>query len=111
MERPTGSSHISFTLAAITGAAGVSGYAKSSSVPSLVAGLGIAATFAAGGALINSGRSDLGHPTNLVASLALVAAMTPRAIRTRKLWPAGAMALLGWASSGYEAKKTLEWLG
>ena len=60
---------------------------------------------------VQSGRSNLGHPTNLAASLALVAAMTPRAIRTRKLWPAGVMALLGWASSGYEAKKTLEWLG
>ncbi len=69
------------------------------------------ATLAAFCCPVQSGRSDLGHPTNLVASLALVAAMTPRAIRTRKLWPAGAMALLGWASSGYEAKKMLEWLG
>ena len=53
MERPTGSSHISYTLAAITAAAGVTGYTKSKSVPSLVAGLGIGAAFAAGGALIN----------------------------------------------------------
>lgn len=58
---------------------------------------------------LRSGRSDLGHPCNLAASLALVGAMTPRAMKTRKLWPAGVLAVVGWASTGYEAVKTLEW--
>lgn len=53
----------------------------------------------------------MGHPLGLVASLALVAAMTPRAIRSGKLFPAGILAIAGWASSAYEAKQTLDWLG
>lgn len=53
VERPTGSSHMAFTMAALVAAGGASGYARSGSVPSLVAGLGIAALFGAGGWQIN----------------------------------------------------------
>lgn len=53
MERPTGSSHAAFTMAALCAAGGVAGYAKSGSTASLVAGLGVAALYGAGGAQIN----------------------------------------------------------
>lgn len=54
MDRPTGSSHAAFTMAALCAAGGVAGYHKTGSVPSLVAGLGIAALFGAGGSQINA---------------------------------------------------------
>lgn len=111
MERPTGSSHMAFTMAALVAAGGASGYAKSGSVPSLVAGLGIAALFGAGGWQINSGRPDVGHPLSLAASLALLGAMAPRFAKTRKVWPAGVMSLAGAASAVYQGLKTREWLG
>ena len=53
MDRPTGSSHAAFTMAALVAAGGISGYATRRSMPSLVAGLGIAALFGAGGFQIN----------------------------------------------------------
>lgn len=53
MERPTGSSHMSYSLALLVGATGMAGYAKTKSVPSLVAGLGIASAYLAGAVLIN----------------------------------------------------------
>lgn len=57
MERPTGSSHAAFTMAGLVAAGGVTGYAKTRSVPSLVAGLGIASLYAAGGYQINVSHS------------------------------------------------------
>jgi len=135
MDRPTGSSHAAFTMAALCGVAGAAGYAKSKSSASLVAGLGIAALYGAGGYQINvsrhwgctrgnlsrvgagssgshlgaglpsikslsptlmhtytssppslqSGRPDIGHPLALAASVALVGAMAPRYLRTKKV--------------------------
>lgn len=79
-------------------------------MPSLVAGLGIAALFGAGGFQINRGRPDVGHPLSLAASLALVSAMAPRYARTHKVWPAGLMALTGALSAIYQGLKTREWL-
>ncbi|EFN56253.1 hypothetical protein CHLNCDRAFT_145084 [Chlorella variabilis] len=76
-------------MAALVAAGGISGYATRRSMPSLVAGLGIAALF---------------------ASLALVSAMAPRYARTHKVWPAGLMALTGALSAIYQGLKTREWL-
>ena len=38
MDRPTGSSHLNFSLAALFAGGGIGGYAKAKSVPSLVGG-------------------------------------------------------------------------
>ena len=57
MQRPTGSSHLAFGMAALVAAGGTTGFAKTGSVPSLVAGLGIAALFGAGGQQINVSRA------------------------------------------------------
>lgn len=129
MDRPTGSSHSAFTMAALCGVAGAAGYAKTNSTASLVAGLSIAALYGAGGYQINvrgrgwgrgrlaaiwaaawvwlvyrlsilhvstcllppptaspqSGRPDIGHPLALAASIALVGAMAPRYLKTKKV--------------------------
>ncbi|PRW45197.1 UPF0136 domain isoform B [Chlorella sorokiniana] len=110
MDRPTGSSHAAFTMAALCGVAGAAGYAKSKSTASLAAGLGIAALYSAGGYQINSGRPDVGHPLALVASIALVGAMAPRYLKTKKAWPAGVMAVAGALNVLYQGRKTQEWL-
>lgn len=56
---PTGSSHLSFTLAALSAAGGLAGYLKTGSAPSLIAGLGIGGIYLCGGWLINVGFCSL----------------------------------------------------
>jgi len=36
--------------------------------------------------------------------------MAPRYVKTRKVWPAGVMALSGAAAALYEAQQTLNWM-
>lgn len=54
MERPTGSSHLSYTMAGLTALGGVMGFARTASTPSLVAGVAIGGLFAYGGYLIQA---------------------------------------------------------
>lgn len=56
MDRPTGSSHLAFSMAALVAAGGVAGFVSSKSRASLVAGLGIAAAYGLGGHQINVSR-------------------------------------------------------
>lgn len=58
MDRPTGSSHLSYTLAAVVAAGGVAGFAKTGSTPSLLAGLTIGTMYGYGGWLINVSSSE-----------------------------------------------------
>ncbi|KAL6777845.1 hypothetical protein ACKKBG_A15895 [Auxenochlorella protothecoides x Auxenochlorella symbiontica] len=110
MERPTGSSHLSYTMAGLTALGGVMGFARTASTPSLVAGVAIGGLFAYGGYLIQIGRSDRGHQVSLAASLVLLGAMGPRYLRTRKAMPAGVMSVAAIASAVYQGRKTWEWL-
>ena len=50
---PTGSSHLSFTMAALVSAGGIAGFAKAKSIPSLSAGLFFGGLFVGAGYLIN----------------------------------------------------------
>jgi uncharacterized membrane protein (UPF0136 family) len=59
MDRPTGSSHLSYTLGALTAVGGLSGFLKTGSKPSLIAGLGIGSLYLYGGYLINVRRCCL----------------------------------------------------
>lgn len=59
---------------------------------------------------LQNGRSDRGHQVSLLASVALLGAMGPRYIRTRKVFPAGIMSLAGAGSAIYEARKAWEWM-
>lgn len=60
--------------------------------------------------LLQNGRSDEGHKVNLAAAVILAGAMVPRYLKTRKVWPAGVMAVTGVVSALYEGKKMLEWM-
>ena len=53
MDRPTGSSHLSYTMTGLTAAGGVAGFMRSRSAPSLIAGLGIGGLYLYGGSIIN----------------------------------------------------------
>jgi uncharacterized membrane protein (UPF0136 family) len=55
------------------------------------------------------GQPEVGHPVSMIASLALLGSMAPRAFKTKRVWPAGVLAGAGAASSAYHLKKTLEW--
>lgn len=51
---PTGSSHVSFTMAGLTAVGGLVGFARRASMMSLVAGLAIGGLYAYGGYLIQA---------------------------------------------------------
>lgn len=53
MERPTGSSHLTLTMGALNVIGGLSGYLKTGSTASLIAGVGIGSLYFVGGYLIN----------------------------------------------------------
>jgi uncharacterized membrane protein (UPF0136 family) len=58
MERAPGSTHLSYTMAAVVAVGGISGYLKTRSTPSLVAGLAIGSAFAYSGMLIQVEGAD-----------------------------------------------------
>ena len=55
------------------------------------------------------GDTLLGHDVGAWTSIALATAMGSRALRTRKLYPAGAVAALGVAGGIYHGWKALQW--
>ena len=109
MQKAPGSAHLSFTMAGLCAGGGVVGYVRARSVPSVVAGFGCGALFLGSGLLIKQGDNVKGHGLALMTSVALVGALGPRALKTGKMMPAGAVAMLGAVSAAYHAKKTIEW--
>lgn len=68
MDRPTGSSHLSFTLGTLSAVGGLAGFLKTGSVPSLVAGVGIGGFYIYGGYLINVGTFFLIMPAKSICT-------------------------------------------
>ncbi|KAL9544177.1 hypothetical protein MBANPS3_007755 [Mucor bainieri] len=101
------SHHPSYTLAGLCAVGGVAGFAKTRSIPSLVAGLGVGALYGAAGYLIQQNR-DYGHETAVAASTLLGGAMIPRALKTRKPVPI-ALSVISLAAGGYYVKKVIEY--
>ena len=104
MDRPTGSSHLNFSLAALFMGGGIGGYAKAKSVPSLVGGLACSAAFLASGFLINSGEPEKGYGLGLGTSTLIAAGFGARAIKSAKPVPAS-LAILGVVGAAYNFKK------
>jgi uncharacterized membrane protein (UPF0136 family) len=86
---------------------GIAGFARTRSVPSLVAGLGVGALYGAAGYLIQQNK-DYGHETAVAASTILAGSMIPRAIKTRKPMPI-VLSVISLAAGGYYVKKVIEY--
>jgi len=100
-------SSISFLLAALVSGGGITGYIRTSSVPSIVAGCSVGALYALGGYRINT-RQTYGVELSLLASLVLAGSSVPRAARSRKMLPVGlsVLALFGlWRFGGAYLRK------
>lgn len=86
---------------------GVVGFAKTRSMPSLIAGLGVGALYGAAGYLIQQNK-DYGHETAVAATTLLGGAMIPRAIKTRKPVPI-ALSVISLAAGTYYVKKVIDY--
>ncbi|KEZ44448.1 hypothetical protein SAPIO_CDS3453 [Scedosporium apiospermum] len=76
----------SFILAALTASGGIAGFARTGSVPSIVAGCSVGLLYGLGGYRIHS-RQPYGLELSLLASVVLGGSAIPRAIRLRKPVP------------------------
>ena len=105
---PTGASHVTFAVAAVIAVGGAAGYARRKSARSLAAGIVFSGALALAGVMINRGEAERGFRYAALTSGALAAAMGYRALKFRQVAPAGALAVLGAASTAYHGMKYYE---
>eukprot|EP01132_Coremiostelium_polycephalum_P004589 gene4589-5728_t len=98
------SHHTNYTLAALTLGGGIIGYVKGKSLPSLIAGTTFAVLYTGLGELIKT-EPQLGHGLTAALSLVLAGTMGRRALKTKKMMPAGAVSVLGAVAGAYHCKK------
>ncbi|GAB7364447.1 hypothetical protein MBLNU230_g4988t1 [Neophaeotheca triangularis] len=105
-------SQIAYALATLTAGGGITGYVRTGSVPSVIAGCSVGALYALGGYRMQN-RQSYGLELALLASVVLAGSSVPRALRSRKPLPMGLSALavfglfkfgVGWAN-GYGTVK------
>lgn len=72
----------------MTAGGGITGYVRTGSVPSIVAGCSVGALYALGGYRIQN-RQPYGVELALLASVVLAGSSMPRAIKTQKPLPIG----------------------
>ncbi|XXG99876.1 hypothetical protein Hte_006217 [Hypoxylon texense] len=100
--------HPSFTLAGLLTVGGTTGYIRTRSTPSLVAGLGLGASYAYAGYLIR-GNKDYGTELALGNSIFLLGSAVPRVIKTRARAPVPlGLAAAGALATFYYQKKVRE---
>ncbi|KAK1711390.1 transmembrane proteins 14C-domain-containing protein, partial [Colletotrichum lupini] len=95
----------SFALAVLTAGGGIAGYARTKSVPSIVAGVSVDGL---GGYRIQN-REPYGVELSLLASAVLGGSAIPRAIRLRKPVPIllSVLSVFGLFTFGNEFRRTL----
>jgi len=76
----------SYILAALTASGGIAGYARTRSVPSIVAGCAVGILYGLGGYRLQN-KEPYGVELSLLASIVLGGSSIPRAIRLRKPVP------------------------
>lgn len=79
-------------LGALTAGGGITGYVRTGSLPSVIAGVTVGALYLLGGYRINA-RAPYGIELALLASIILACSSIPRALKTQKPLPAGLSAL------------------
>ncbi|KAH8890880.1 TMEM14-domain-containing protein [Thozetella sp. PMI_491] len=97
-----------YILGALTASGGIMGYARTGSVPSIVAGVTVGILYALGGYRIQNNES-YGVELGLLASVVLGGASIPRAIRLRKPVPIvlSLISAFGLLTFGDEFRRTL----
>ncbi|KAF2403947.1 hypothetical protein EJ06DRAFT_579859 [Trichodelitschia bisporula] len=92
---------IAFFLGLLTAGGGITGYARTGSIPSVTAGVTVGTLYILGGLRIRS-RAPYGVHLALLASIVLAGSSVPRAMRSGKPLPIGlsVLALLGLYSFG-----------
>lgn len=86
---------------------GIVGYARKSSLPSLVAGVGLGLIYGIAANRIQKNK-DYGHETALTASIIMASSMVPKAIKTHKPFPV-ALAICSVATGVYYTNKIFEY--
>lgn len=109
MTKPTGSSHLSLTMASLCMGGGAFAYYRKGSVPSLAGGVGAGLLYLGAVKLIHDGESFQGHALACTTGALLAGGMGSRAIKTGKFMPVGMVATIGVISMLYEGKKANEW--
>ncbi|KAH3914473.1 hypothetical protein HBI56_094450 [Parastagonospora nodorum] len=80
--------NIALILGALTAGGGITGYVRTGSLPSVIAGVTVGALYIIGGLRI-SNRSTYGTELALLASVILAGSSIPRAIKSGKPLPIG----------------------
>jgi uncharacterized membrane protein (UPF0136 family) len=97
-----------YVLGLLTAGGGITGYIRTGSVPSVVAGVTVGSLYLLGGYRIQNGLK-YGVELTLLASIVLAGSSVPRAIKTQKPLPAGlsALAIYGLWTYGDAYRSTL----
>eukprot|EP01025_Chloroclados_australasicus_P022735 TRINITY_DN2331_c0_g1_i3.p3 TRINITY_DN2331_c0_g1~~TRINITY_DN2331_c0_g1_i3.p3 ORF type:complete len:121 (-),score=11.01 TRINITY_DN2331_c0_g1_i3:664-1026(-) len=105
---PGGSTHTSYTMAAVSGIVGVYSYMRLKSSFALLGYGVLAAMFTYGGEEIQNGRNLFGHDLSMMASAQFVGLSILGAAMTRRiLFPP--LVVMGMASTYYQYKKADDW--
>ncbi|GJC92059.1 transmembrane protein 14C [Colletotrichum higginsianum IMI 349063] len=98
----------SFVLGALTAGGGIAGYARTGSLPSIIAGVSVGLLYGLGGYRIQN-RESFGVELSLLASAVLGGSSIPRAIRLRKPVPIllSVLSVFGLFTFGSEFRRTL----
>ena len=107
--KPSGSSHLSLTMATLCMGGGAFAYYRKRSIPSLIGGFGAGLVYLGAVQMINGEDQFKGHAMASTTGALLAGGMGSRALKSGKFMPAGLVASLGVVSMLYEGKKANEW--